>query len=348
MEKKLERKNYSTVFLVGLLALVAIYFGRSLVGSLLKPKLFVSDVDLGAYIPGQITKCVVHLKNIGSSELQIHNIKTCCGISLSGDFPKRIPAGMTDVIVLNIRTSGGPFPLEKDFSIHTNDQREPIKKVFLRGTPDLPVYTMPESVDLNYIIVGEKIANSLTFLVPEGNQPDFSIVTSSSNIYTSSVRGIQSRQINGRDYAVFGMDISVDKDTPRGKLHEYIYVKTGISGRPYIVIPVNGIVESGLRVRPEQVFFGMVEDAIVDRTIRLEVISHGWDIIKIEPQDLRCITAKLQKKEENKFELHVSLDPAVMPEKLKSVITLRNSSGDTIQIPVLAVRKNSPTDTQSY
>ena len=102
------------------------------------PHLFVSNINLGIYQPAHTLERALRLENKGSGELLIHDIKMCCGISLLGDFPKRIPAKSTQVIVLRIKTSSGPFPYEKSFALHTNDPRNPIMRVFVRGLPDLP------------------------------------------------------------------------------------------------------------------------------------------------------------------------------------------------------------------
>ena len=336
-----EKRDYrSTAFLIGLSVLMAVCLGWLVVGSMLGPRLFVSDVELGAYTPGQLAERAIHLENRGSTKLLIHDVKTCCGISLVGDLPKAIAAGSTDVIVLHLRAPNGLAPLEKYVTLHTNDPGEPVRKVFVRGTPDSPVYA-PSSVDLQHIVAGEKVGKTVEFLVADKNkQVTFSVVASTPNIHTSSPLAVPAKRLNNTEYDVFAMDVCVDKETPRGPLHEYIYVKTGLSRRPYLVIRVMGSVERGLRAQPQQAFFGLVKDeSIVNRIIRLEVIGPGWDSINVRPPDCPSIAAKLQQKSEKKFELHVFLDPARMPDKLKSKLTLQNSSGDIIQIPVLAMRK---------
>jgi len=306
-----------------------------------RPELVVSDIDLGTYKSARTLERAIRLENRGSGELLVHDVKTCCGISLLGDFAKRIPAGSTEVIVLRIKPRGGPFPYEGSFGLYTNDPREPEKVVSVRGTLDLPIYASPSSIDLKNIAAGEQVENAVVFMIPDKKQVTFSSpVTSSPNIQASSPRSVPASRFHNREYGMFVMDVGVDKETPRGPLQEYILVKTGIAGRPYVVVPVKGMVERGLRVRPEQVFFGMVRgESIVTRSIHLEVIGPGWNAIKVEPTNCPGIAAKLQQKGEKKFELHVSLDPARMPEQLKSYITLEDSSGDTLQIPVLAVRK---------
>ena len=304
------------------------------------PELVVSDIDLGTYTSAHTLERALRLQNRGPGELVIDNAATCCGISQVGDLPKRIPPKSSDVIVFRIKPEASPFPYEKSFALHTNDSRKPVKKVFVRGTPDMPVYVSPGSIDLKHVVAGEQLSEAALILIADNKQATFSVVTSSPNIQASPPRRVPRKRLGNRVYDRFAVDVRVDKEAPRGPLHEYIFLKTGIADRSYVVVPVRGMVECGLRVRPKQVFFGMVaSEAIVRRIIRVEVIGPGWDSIRIGPSNSPGIAAKLQQKSEKKFELHVSLDPVRMPDKLKSKLTLQNSSGDTIQIPVLAMRK---------
>jgi len=340
MIKKIDKGLYRIVILVSLTVILSLCVCWFLNVSKVHPKLVINDINLGSFEVAHTMEQAVRLENQGSGELLIYDVKTCCGMSLAGDFPKRISAGSEDVFVIRIRIPESHIPLEKNFVLHTNDPIEPVKKVFIRGVLDLPVYVSPTSIDIQYIVAGKQVKKAGIIMLPDNGQMDFNIVTSSPNIQVSSPRSIPQNIINGREYSMYAIDILVTEKTPRGTLQEYIFVKTGIAGRPYVVVPVKGMVESGLRVRPEQVFFGMVRgESIVTRSIRLEVIGPDWDSINVRPPDCPGIAAKLQQKGEKKFDLHVSLDPARMPEQLKSHITLEDSSGDTLQIPVLAVRK---------
>jgi len=340
MVRQINRRAYIVTLFIALIVVLAGFVGLLWGRSLLVPSLFVSYVDIGTYKPGQVIERLVKLENEGRGSLIIHDAKACCGLSLPYGFPKRIPAKSADVIVLRFRAPASPAPLEKVFALYTNDPINPVKTVFVRDMPDLPFYASPPNVDLQYIIPGEKVEKALAFLITDNEQAAFTFSTSSPNIQISSPRNIDARSFGDKEYNTFVVDVSVDKETPRGPMQEYILVKTGFAKRPYVVVPVKGMVERGLRIRPEQVFFGMViGESIVNRIIRLEVIGPGWDFIKIGQSGFPGISAKLQQKGQKKFELHVSLDPEGMPKKLKSFITLEDSSGDTLQIPVLALRK---------
>jgi hypothetical protein len=95
-----------------------------------RPELIVSDINLGIYKSAHTLERVLRLENRGLGELLIYDATICCGISQVGDLPKRIPPNSTDFIVLRIKPRSGPFPYENSLTLHTNDIRKPIKKVF--------------------------------------------------------------------------------------------------------------------------------------------------------------------------------------------------------------------------
>lgn len=340
MAKHIDHRNRRVPCIVGLVVLAAACLGWQWGQSFRIPRLVVSDVDMGNYIPGQKVQRVIRLENQGRGSLVVNEVKSCCGVSVVGGVPKKIPAASSDVIILQIRAPDDPLPFERSVVLHTNDPTNPARRVFVRGVPDLPVYVSPRSIDLKHVLVGEQVANAAMIMIPDNKQVTFSLTSSSPNVHACFPEEVLVTRLHDRDYGMFEMEVSVGEGTPRGPLREYLLLKTGLERRPYVVIPVTGVVERGVRVRPEQVFFGTVRGrSVASRVVRLEVVGPGWDTIRIEPPDCSGVTATLQQNGEHTFELHVFLDPTRMPAKLRSDITLEASSGDTITIPILAARQ---------
>lgn len=121
MVRDTDKIDYRTAFLIGLAVLMAVCLGWLVVNSMVGPRLFVSYVDIGTYVPGQVIERVVRLENEGWGSLIINQAKPCCGLSLPYGFPRRIPAKSADVIVVRLRAPDSPVPLEKDFALHTNE-----------------------------------------------------------------------------------------------------------------------------------------------------------------------------------------------------------------------------------
>jgi hypothetical protein len=195
----------------------------------------------------------------------------------------------------------------------------------------------PSSVSLGYIVPKSKfphIAKIQTEKTPKGTPY---ITTSSPHLKAFLHNNVENN--------IIGIDLEIAGNAPRGKLKEYVYVKTGVRSRPNVIIAVSGVVEQGIRARPEVVFFNVIKrEQILSRTIRLQVIDPSWKTVKVEPVEQQYIQVNLQQLDEDNFELQVSLYSSKMPAVLDFPITLRNEHGDAMLLPLLAVcRIKAPT-----
>jgi hypothetical protein len=331
MVRQTNKDDHRTTFLISLVILMVVCLCWLMVRSMLRPRLIVSDVDIGTYIPGQTVERVIHLENKGWRSLAVHKAYVCCGMSLPDGFPKRIAPQSINSIVVHMCTPRGYTALYNKVTLKTNDPTSPVSIIAIRGKPDTSITVDPPIVDLGYVIAGDKFPSVLKIrLADNKNWPNF--VSSSPQIILSSHDSSKNDAIE--------IDLEIAREADRYKLREYVYIKTGIPSQPNIIIPVRANVERGLRSRPEQVFFGVVKGKkVISRRISLEVIGPGWETIQVKPSPCDGINARVEQKDINRFELHVSLNPEKMPQFLKSYVTLLGMSGDTMQIPILAVRK---------
>lgn len=333
MIRQIGKKGYRIASFIGLTALMGVCVGWLLCGGLVPgPRLVVSDVDIGTYIPGQTIERAIRLENRGWRSLTIHGAIVCCGMSLPGGFPKNIAPRSTNFIVVRVPTPREYTALEQKIALTTNDRTNPVSRITIRGKPDTSFTATPTIIDLGYIVAGDRFPGVSTIRMVNNEKRLLNIVTSSPNIRASFRESSENGAIE--------IDLETAEETRRGKLQEYIYIRTGIPSQPNVIISILGKVERGLRPRPEQAFFGVVKSkTAVSRRISLEVIGQGWETVQVEPPACDGIEARLEQKDKKRFELHLSLDPSRIPQRLNSFVTLRGSSGDTMQIPILAVRK---------
>jgi len=223
-------------------------------------------------------------------------------------------------------------PWHKTLLLETNDRHNPSRKIHIRAQPDLALKIVPPAVDMGYIISGKNFADVAKIRT--------TAETKLSRYITASVPYLKPSLREVASGGCYTIDLEVSKNAPRGKVKEYLYTKTDTLRKRIIIIPISATIERGLRPRPEQVFFGVVGgEAVISRYIRLKVISPQWKTFEIKPSDYNGFTAKIFQKSNDTFELHVSLNPTKIPQQLNSFVTLRSSSGDTLQIPVLAMQK---------
>jgi len=296
------------------------------------PKLIVSDLDLGVFIPGQVVERALSIENRGWKSLVINDVKTCCGVTLPFDYPKKIRPCSTAFVVLRVHLPFTYSPWNKSFLLETNDRHNPATKIHIRAQPDPAFKTEPPSVNMGYIISGKRFAD-IARIHTSAETRLSRYITASAPYLKPSLREVASS-------GCYTIDLEVSKNAPRGKVKEYLYAKTDTPRKRVIIVPFSTTIERGLRARPEQVFFGVVGgEVVISQHVRLKVISPQWKTFEIEPSDYNGFTAEVVQKNNDTFDLHVSLDPTKIPQRLNSFVSLRSPSGDTVQIPILAVRK---------
>jgi hypothetical protein len=298
-----------------------------------RPTLLAFDLDLGVYSPGAVVERAIRLENSGWVPVRIYDVIPCCGTTLPQDFPKKVDARSQAVIVVRFQAPSSCVALRRKLTLKTNDYANPIREITLTGTPDDAICVSPPSVECGYIAESMKRDNAVTVTVArKGEQPWY---VSTSAPYVSAI--LRQDRAKGCVFA----DIEVLPSAPRGSFSEYLYIRTGDVKTPNIIVPVIGVVERGLRLRPQQVYFGAVDGTTaVSRTITLEKIGAGWSSITSKPVPCKGVSLQLVDESKPTCKLVVTLDPTVAPANIREDITLQNGSGDSIRIPLIAAKQS--------
>ena len=328
MDRRVAR-SWVLVGLAGVVVISAIWLFAHLSG---RPRLAVSDVDFGSYIPGQTLERVVCIRNKDRRALAIYAVEPCCGMTVPFGFPATVGPRSVAYVVVRLDTPASYGPIGATLTLRTNDPRNTLAHIAIRATPDDSVTVRPTRIDLGYVVAGSTFADVSTIAVAE-RWAAAPVAVASTPDLTASLR----QSADGKDVQI---DLRIAEEAPRGALHEYLYVKTGVARQPNVIIPVLATIERGLRPRPQQVYFGPVAGAgAVSRRIALEVIGSGWDTPHVESVACEGMEARLARTGDGRLELCVSLDPTQMTQTVNGHITLSSGTGDSIEIPVIAVRK---------
>jgi hypothetical protein len=318
------------VGLAGVVVISAIWLSAHLSA---RPGLVLSDVDFGSYIPGQTLERAVCIRNEGRRALAIYAVEPCCGMTLPFGFPATVGPRSVAYVVVRLDTPASYGPIGATLTLRTNDPRNTLAHIAIRATPDDSVTVSPTRIDLGYVVAGSRFADVSTIAVAERWAAAPVAVASTPDLAVSLRQSADGKGVQ--------IDLRIAEEAPRGALHEYLYVKTGVARQPNLIIPVSATIERGLRPRPQQVYFGPVTGTrTVSRHIALEVIGSGWDTPHVESVACEGMEARLDKTAEDRFDLCVSLDPVRMPKTVNGHIVLHSGAGDRIEIPVIAARKD--------
>ncbi len=326
---------------IALLTVVVMAGAGFIYGEYLTPRLEATNIDLGTFVPGQTLERVVKIRNLGWKTLILYDAKACCGTTLPQGFPKQIGPRSSAYIPVRIQTSTKYNSLHRKIALKTNDRTQPVSNILIHGEPDTCITVNPEKVLLEYIVEGGAFSNIAE--VKMQNKPEKSAYITTSSHYIKAWLDEDPDVDN-----VYRVNIEISRNTPRGDLVEYIYIKTGISDRPNITIPITAKVERGLRPRPERIFFGVIDGTIrISRSIRLIVIGPEWESFEVENFEHDGIEAEIEQENLKHFKLNIHIYPLKMRALLDTFVTLRNSSGNEMTIPLFAVHKKYLQDKKS-
>lgn len=296
-----------------------------------KPNMLVSNIDLGVYTPGQSFERVLPIANKGFRTLKISNIKTCCGVSLPLGYPRRIGPRTTAYIPVRVQTPVDYSELKRVVVVASENDK-PYSEVYILGKPETSVIISPPAIDLGYIRPESHLNGVTKISCDEGIELQYA---TTSDAY---LKAIQREYDNGKY-----IDLSISKDAPYGEFREYIYIKTNFIKKRNLIVPVRGFLERGLRVRPLQVFFNLIEKGEKSRReVDIEVIDSTWNDFEIGSLQHSGIKAHIESESEKRFRLCVDIDPLKTPLPVNSFITLKNSLGESIKVPLTATNKDIP------
>lgn len=349
-----QRNVLILVLIVGVLICVATGFVLQIAGSR-GPKIDISPqvVDLGIIdclkpnIPDRIT---FKIRNRGTDVLKLTSIHFACAcfepfldkdILLSGEVAQ---LSMRFAVPTN---RIGDF--RKKISVHSNDPREPVKELVVKGFMHRPCYVLPDSIVVNNLREGEEHKIELEVTGPVGDRSFAIREVSAANdqVRSRKIEKIGTMAKSGRP--VWRITLTV---ASRGTLawEDTIRISTSSQESPFLEVPVKVRELPPVRVNPALVILRGVADnetltervEIASNTSRpvkiIEIEKPDWVDLHVET-DLNSLLAKL----------HLTMRE--VPDKIKFgtqeeiVLKLGEGLGE-VKIPILVLLAPAVTTSQ--
>ncbi|RJP95310.1 MAG: DUF1573 domain-containing protein [Desulfobacteraceae bacterium] len=181
-------------------------------------------------------KVVVHefiVENTGTASLEIENIKTGCGCT-TADFTRTIPPGGRGNITIKGNTNGyGGNVFERRITAHTNDPKNQIMNLFMKGKVDQFAGITPATAVLKGK-ANESVEIQVS-VMPDAKHP-FKVVDSSMD---KTLEGKIEYGMEKFDTGYVVLRIR-NKQQTAGNYFGRILLKTDNPDKPEIAIPVTG------------------------------------------------------------------------------------------------------------
>jgi hypothetical protein len=207
--------------------------------------------DFGTVFQGDKVEHTFWLGNGGPGQLTIGNVQTSCGCTVAQPNKRQLSPGELSRITATFDTSADRGPAQRLITVATNDPRQGLVTLTIKGEVRVKVDANPSPVVFDKVPHGTEASRQVmvTDLISQGNFRITSITNSSPNLKVT-----QQPRTDGKPGAV--LTLTLLKSTPAATFTDIVKVATNVSP---LNIPVYGTVLGDLNVTPPQISFGIVK-----------------------------------------------------------------------------------------
>lgn len=272
--------------------------------------------DFGSVSEGTIIKHEFKITNSGNADAMIQDIITSCGCTASVASSKKIAPQKSESISVQFDTTGFKGNQKKEVLVMTNDLDENQINFVLKGniTPEIKIEptrvflgNIAQSELLNFIPYKVKIE-----ILEKG-------VEIKKILSLSKYLQVEINKLNDKETE---LEIKISKDLPIGELRDRVIVELVGAKRKSINIPIYINVTGDLKITPQAIAFGVIEeDRIEKRVVKIDNVgSEDFDIEKIEIAH-PSLTSNLKTVNKGRnYLLEVTLDSSKIESELRSEI----------------------------
>lgn len=221
------------------------------------PKLVVAEdkKDVGQVAKGEPIKHVFVLRNAGTSDLHITDVKPSCGCTVP-EFDKVIKPGAEGRVTLTVDTKNFSGPISKTALLITDDPAVPQKTLFLSAVVKPFVDALPYGFFRIQALSGEASSSELILV---SDEPDFkpSKAEAPNSFLRVALAPVSEKElVKDRGPNQWKVTVSTAPDAPEGLLGGNVKVATGVKKQPEIELPISGFIKPTISVTPLSINFG--------------------------------------------------------------------------------------------
>jgi len=308
------------------------------------PKLVIAEdkKDVGQVAKGEPIKHVFVLKNAGTADLHITDVKPSCGCTVP-EFDKVIKPGAEGKVTLTVDTKNFSGPISKTALVVSDDPALPQMTLFLTAYVKPFVEALPYGFFRIQTLTGEPSSSEL-FLVSD--EPDFKPTkpeVSQTYLKVAIVPAEEKERIANKGPNQYKITLTNTPDAPEGLLGGYVKVQTGIKKQPEMEIAVNGYIKPTVSITPLSINFGNFDPKgeAVKRNITL-INNNGqkadFAVTKAET-NVPGVTAEIVPVDKTRIQVVVSVDQKIKKGVFEGELLIKtNDTGKPeVKLPIRGV-----------
>ena len=293
--------------------------------------------DVGSVPKGEKITQDFEIRNDGSTDLVISDVKPACGCTVA-NYDRTIAPGKTGKVHVVVDTANFSGPVAKGVTVFTNDASNPQVELTVRAKIEPYIAVKPGFA--RYTIVKDEAKEGTivqTLYTPDGSPMDIVKVDSPWPYLSVSFREAQEgERLPDVKVKQWRVETKLSSDAPVGPLAGYVTVHTSHAKQKLVEIPVSGFVRPVLAVTPPRADFGQIDVKEPQRRV-LDVKNFATEPIKVIGVDPpgQGIEAKVEPLEEGReYTVRLTLNSGMAKGPFHGKLTIHT---DSPKSPVLEV-----------
>ncbi len=211
--------------------------------------------DLGTVAKGDLLKHSFVVRNVGTADLHITDVKPACGCTVS-EYDRVIKPGAEGKVTLSIETKAFQGSISKTALVLFNDPTTPQMTLNVQAYVKPFVETHPYGFFRIQALTGETATSDM---ILTSDDPAFSPtkVELPYKFLRATVTELPEKErLAGKGAKQYKIALSNAPDAPEGLLTGYVKLQTGVKQQPELELSLSGYIKPTVTITPGQINFG--------------------------------------------------------------------------------------------
>ncbi len=211
--------------------------------------------DVGTVAKGEVIKQAFVVRNTGTADLLITDVKPACGCTVS-EYDRVIKPGAEGKIALMIETKQFTGPIAKTALVLTNDPTMPQLTLHVSAYVKPYVETHPYGFFRIQALTGETVTADM---ILGSDDPAFapSKIELPYKFLKATLAELPEKEhVSGKGAKQYRLTLANTPESPEGLLGGYVKLQTGVKQQPELELAISGYIKPTVTITPGMINFG--------------------------------------------------------------------------------------------
>jgi hypothetical protein len=298
--------------------------------------------DVGQVAKGEPIKHVFVLKNTGSADLHITDVKPSCGCTVP-EFDKVIKPGAEGKVTLTVDTKNFSGPISKTALLITDDPSTPQKTLYLSAVVKPFVEALPYGFFRIQGLSGEATTSDLILVSDEADFKPTKAEAPNSFLRVALVPVPEKDLVKDRNPNQWKISVTTAPDAPEGLLGGNVKVTTGVKKQPEIELPISGFIKPTVSVTPLSINFGNFDPKGDPQKRNVMLVNNNaavenFSVTKVET-NVPGISAEVVPVDKSRVQVVLTVDQKIKKGVFEGDLVIRTNdkTRNEVKVPIKGV-----------